>query len=232
MYSKKNIVSKKVFSEEAPSSSSSRKPSYGINFFLPFSNFFGKSSKISQIQDERNNNRKQAQMNYGLTENPQRKILKSQKNRIESSYSETERNRNSNKSLALGSAQAKVNPVLGNSSDPSTEEIKYSEINRIHEQLKNKAAPPDQSKRTSLHTLPVIVKEKEKEVASTPATCDKCDGKHPTDNCPYFKKQRDAHPDAQRKSAKQIGGSSLLPGSYLLSARVVRQPGMFFLLLS
>jgi hypothetical protein len=231
MYSKKNIVSKKVFSEEAPSSSS-RKPSYGINFFLPFSNFFGKSSKISQIQDERNNNRKQAHMNYGLTENPQRKILKSQKNRIESSYSETERNRNSNKSLALGSAQAKVNPVLGNSSDPSTEEIKYSEINRIHEQLKNKAAPPDQSKRTSLHTLPVIVKEKEKEVASTPATCDKCDGKHPTDNCPYFKKQRDAHPDAQRKSAKQIGGSSLLPGSYLLSARVVRQPGMFFLLLS
>eukprot|EP01038_Epipyxis_sp_PR26KG_P008191 gene8191-11081_t len=58
-----------------------------------------------------------------------------------------------------------------------------------------------------------------------PLCCDKCDGKHETDNCPYFKKKREDHPDAQKKSANQIGGTSLLPGSYLNNARVVRQPG-------
>lgn len=54
--------------------------------------------------------------------------------------------------------------------------------------------------------------------------CDKCDGKHDTDQCPYYKKQREAHPDAQK--SKHIGGAaSLLPGAYLTTARVARQPG-------
>ena len=43
--------------------------------------------------------------------------------------------------------------------------------------------------------------------------CDKCDGKHETDNCPYFKKPRDNHPDAQ-KNSKKLGGFSNLPGNY------------------
>lgn len=55
--------------------------------------------------------------------------------------------------------------------------------------------------------------------------CDKCDGKHETDDCPYYKKKRDDHPDAQRKNGKQIGGTSLLPGGYISNARVIRQPG-------
>jgi hypothetical protein len=54
--------------------------------------------------------------------------------------------------------------------------------------------------------------------------CDKCDGKHETDNCPYYRKARDNHPDAQ-KNAKRLGGTSSLPGAVLMSARVVRQPG-------
>lgn len=54
--------------------------------------------------------------------------------------------------------------------------------------------------------------------------CDKCDGKHETDDCPYYKKNREKHPDAQ-KSGKHIGGSSLLPGAFISNARVVRQPG-------
>ena len=54
--------------------------------------------------------------------------------------------------------------------------------------------------------------------------CDKCDGKHMTDSCPYFKKNRENHPDAQ-KNDKQIGGVSALPGSTLYSARIVKQPG-------
>ncbi len=53
--------------------------------------------------------------------------------------------------------------------------------------------------------------------------CDKCDGKHETSNCPHYKKKRDDHPDAQKN--KQIGGHSSLPGSILVNARVVRQPG-------
>ncbi len=63
--------------------------------------------------------------------------------------------------------------------------------------------------------------------ASKPAVlcCDKCDGKHETASCPYYKKQRDAHPDAQKN--KQIGGHSSLPGSVIASskARIVAQPG-------
>jgi hypothetical protein len=55
-------------------------------------------------------------------------------------------------------------------------------------------------------------------------TCDKCDGKHQTDDCPYYKKPREDHQDAQ-KSMKKIGGTSLLPGGFLNQAKVTRQPG-------
>jgi hypothetical protein len=60
--------------------------------------------------------------------------------------------------------------------------------------------------------------------ASSSPVCDKCDGKHLTDNCPYYKKPRDNHPDAQRGN-KKLGGQSNLPGALIRSARVVRQPG-------
>ena len=55
--------------------------------------------------------------------------------------------------------------------------------------------------------------------------CDKCDGKHETDDCPYYKKKRDPHPDAQKNYWKKLGGTSTLPGAILKDARVVRQPG-------
>ncbi|RYH19825.1 hypothetical protein EON65_25475 [archaeon] len=77
--------------------------------------------------------------------------------------------------------------------------------------------PPQSStaaKPTDNKTLPIINK--------TPC-CDKCDGKHETDNCPHYKKKREDHPDAQRR--KPIGGTSSLPGSYITTARVARQPG-------
>lgn len=54
--------------------------------------------------------------------------------------------------------------------------------------------------------------------------CDKCDGKHETSDCPYYRKERENHPDAQ-KNARRLGGASTLPGATLMSARVVRQPG-------
>lgn len=55
--------------------------------------------------------------------------------------------------------------------------------------------------------------------------CDKCDGKHETDDCPYYKKKREDHPDAQRNSNHKMGGLSLLPGSTIMRAKVVKQPG-------
>lgn len=54
--------------------------------------------------------------------------------------------------------------------------------------------------------------------------CDKCDGKHETNQCPFYKTKRGNHPDEQRNGSK-LGGVSSLPGQTLRSARVIRQPG-------
>ena len=62
-------------------------------------------------------------------------------------------------------------------------------------------------------------------IGQTVLCCDKCDGKHETDDCPYYKKKREDHPDAQKNSLKKLGGASNLPGAFLRDARVVRQPG-------
>eukprot|EP00960_Hanusia_phi_P012834 374713-Hanusia_phi.AAC.3 len=34
-------------------------------------------------------------------------------------------------------------------------------------------------------------------------TCDKCDGAHPTDSCPIYKKKREDHPDAWRNFGRK-----------------------------
>jgi len=58
-------------------------------------------------------------------------------------------------------------------------------------------------------------------------TCDKCDGPHPTDDCPHFKKKRETHKDAWvnfgRKHPLQMAGSG---GNFTLrNGRCIRQPG-------
>lgn len=56
--------------------------------------------------------------------------------------------------------------------------------------------------------------------------CDKCDGKHATGSCPYFKKDRDNHPDALLRKATGMGGEPSDGSTVLLNgARVQRQPG-------
>ena len=76
---------------------------------------------------------------------------------------------------------------------------------------------------------PPIVDEKPKIIQESSTSkslcCDKCDGKHETDNCPYYKKSRDNHPDAQKNAYKKMGGTSTLPNSFVMSATVKRQPG-------
>jgi hypothetical protein len=61
------------------------------------------------------------------------------------------------------------------------------------------------------------------EKSSKVLCCDACDGKHETENCPYFKKKREKHRDAQKGKGPSIGGSG---GNFVLKrARVVNQPG-------
>ena len=56
--------------------------------------------------------------------------------------------------------------------------------------------------------------------------CDRCDGKHETKDCPYYRKARDKHPDAQRRT-KINGHISTLPGTWLksMNIKIYRQPG-------
>jgi hypothetical protein len=57
--------------------------------------------------------------------------------------------------------------------------------------------------------------------------CDKCDGGHSTDRCPFYKKARDNHPDAKPAREKKMLGLQSGPPEILRigSARVIRQPG-------
>ena len=55
--------------------------------------------------------------------------------------------------------------------------------------------------------------------------CDRCDGKHLTENCPYFRKERESHPDGQKNFYKKLGSESTLEGALLRRAQVIRQPG-------
>mmetsp|Transcript_31277 Transcript_31277/g.61761 ORF Transcript_31277/g.61761 Transcript_31277/m.61761 type:complete len:247 (-) Transcript_31277:168-908(-) len=62
--------------------------------------------------------------------------------------------------------------------------------------------------------------------SSAKKVCDKCDGNHDTDLCPYYKKDRENHRDAQKNGYKNLGGESSLPGQTLpATTRVIRQPG-------
>jgi len=58
-------------------------------------------------------------------------------------------------------------------------------------------------------------------------TCDKCDGPHPTDQCPHFRREREKHRDAWvnygQKNPKQLGGN--VRGEILVKGRAVSQPG-------
>lgn len=63
---------------------------------------------------------------------------------------------------------------------------------------------------------------------SSSSTCDKCDGKHPTDRCPHFHRDREKHKDAWVNYGRKGGPLSMgnPPGNFVLrSARVMRQPG-------
>jgi hypothetical protein len=105
------------------------------------------------------------------------------------------------------SAKTNSNDAGGNINNSSIKPADY-----INTAIKSSLEIREDTKHVALPSLKILC-------------CDKCDGKHETDNCPHYKRKRDDHPDAQRRLGKQIGGTSTLPGSYLPLARVVRQPG-------
>jgi hypothetical protein len=53
-------------------------------------------------------------------------------------------------------------------------------------------------------------------VEDTVLCCDKCDARHETEDCPYYKKKREIHLDGQKNGWKLVGGSSNLPGRLIL----------------
>lgn len=58
------------------------------------------------------------------------------------------------------------------------------------------------------------------------ATCDRCDSyEHVTAKCPHFKKNREKHPDAQRRRAMSIGDNGDGKIVYVRNAQVVTMPG-------
>ena len=68
-------------------------------------------------------------------------------------------------------------------------------------------------------SLPQLVKQEDKDqkMKSNELCCDKCDGKHETEECPHYKKKREGHIDAQKNGWKLVGGSSNLPGLRLIT---------------
>lgn len=90
----------------------------------------------------------------------------------------------------------------------------------------NDATMPDNSTGTPpLSLSDTRPSDSNDKVKQKPLCCDKCDGKHETDLCPYYKTKRGSHPDELKNFYKKMGGVSHLPGQTLRSARVVRQPG-------
>jgi hypothetical protein len=83
------------------------------------------------------------------------------------------------------------------------------------------------SKHSAMSDTKKLAKKDSKRVAeaSKPTVCDKCDGKHETSDCPYYRKDREKHPDAQKNADKKLGGTSKLPGAIIRHGRVARQPG-------
>lgn len=62
-----------------------------------------------------------------------------------------------------------------------------------------------------------ITSEDSKDSKDPVLCCDKCDGKHNTDDCPYYKKKREVHIDGQKNGWKLVGGASNLPGKRVIT---------------
>lgn len=107
----------------------------------------------------------------------------------------------------IGLAPVPDNNTLSNSS-PEGQKRGAKQNRKITMSERKAFKPPESANRMAKNT-----------------TCDRCDGKHPTSECPYFKGERDDHPDARLgKLGLSITDEEKGP-KYLINSRVVKQPG-------
>lgn len=53
--------------------------------------------------------------------------------------------------------------------------------------------------------------------------CDKCNGKHLSKDCPYYKNEREDHPDSSKQMKKLGSAKSSLPFEVIVNPKIVRQ---------
>lgn len=85
--------------------------------------------------------------------------------------------------------------------------------------------PPREKVQEPQKALMAALTAPSKAPAKPNGPCDKCDGKHDTNECPHFKKSRDKHDDATRMYGKKGEDSESGQWPVLRHARVVAQPG-------
>lgn len=131
-------------------------------------------------------------------------------------------------SLRLGmSGKASVTSALNPSTSSSSTSL------RISFSLSSSSTPSEKrpggrrsiTRLRSLESSARIRPMSDDKILQKPLCCDRCDGKHLTEYCPYFRKERESHPDGQRNFYKKLGGESTLDGALLRRAQVIRQPG-------
>lgn len=66
--------------------------------------------------------------------------------------------------------------------------------------------------------VPVVATGSGSEQCSTKLVCDKCDGPHLTNECPYFKKDREKHPDAVKRPGLGRCGLGNTAGNFMLQS--------------
>ena len=132
---------------------------------------------------------------------------------------------------AIANAESKIKNTLIVSSIPApgkAPEAKIVTTGALTELLpKKKVENPQQALMQALTAAPAP----RRPALNRTGPCDKCDGSHHSDDCPYFKKDRDKHKDAWAGYAKDGGNTSTGGGGTVAespatrSGRVVKQPG-------
>lgn len=129
-------------------------------------------------------------------------------------------------SKLLGGGERSVKPAIPtgvNRHAPETSHRPQVEEGASHEQSDNNIKITSEEV-SSKDVRNVSEAEEAKGAENGRLCCDKCDGEHASESCPYFKKERENHPDARKRKSK-IGGVSSLPGEHFPTARIIRQPG-------
>jgi hypothetical protein len=146
----------------------------------------------------------------------------SSENRAASTGTVAARPSSENRTSQNGFTSARHGPVYGPAAPPQSQRYSHD---RAPDRVRGRAESPQRSGQRQASVGASV--NGSKPAAKNNGKCDKCDGPHPTDRCPHFKKGRDNHKDAWVNYGKEHPGRMGNDGgNYVLrDARVVRQPG-------